>query len=301
MIVLIMGIGCMLVAAFFVMQALTTSARQVEAQVARVDQYGAKDPHQHEDTKSFKERVIEPAIERLSRMSMKMSPGSSRASLARKLHAAGVRVRPQTFMAAKSGLSIGLVGLGFLVTLAGNSGGLLFGLLMGAAAFMLPDTYLTMQQRKRKDAMAKQLPDVLDLLTVSVEAGLGFDAAVQKVTEYLDGPLVDELSITLREVQYGESRKQALRNLSERSESSDVGAFARSIIQADELGTSLGRTLRVQAEDLRTTRQLAAEEKAMKAPVKMMFPTVLFILPALFIVILGPAGLNIMEQMANAS
>lgn len=295
----VIGIGFVFLAAFFLLQAMTTSARQVEAQVSRVDQYGQQNPRQADDSKSFKERVVDPMIVRLSNMSMRVSPGSSRSTLAAKLHAAGLRVNPQTFMAAKSGLSLALIAVGLIITVSGNPKGLLFGGMMAFVSFMLPDTYLTMRQRKRKDAMGKQLPDVLDLLTVSVEAGLGFDSAVQKVTEYLEGPLVDELAITLREVQYGESRKQSLRNLALRTESDDVGAFARSIIQADELGTSLGRTLRVQAKDLRSSRQLAAEEKAMKAPVKMMFPTVLFILPALFIVILGPAGINIMEQMGS--
>ena len=148
----------------------------------------------------------------------------------------------------------------------------------------------------RRDEMGRRLPDTLDLLTVSVEAGLGFDAAVSKVCEKMDGPLIEEFEVMAQEIRVGETRRQALRNLADRVGSPDVASFARSIIQAEELGTSLGRTLRVQASDMRIRRQLAAEEQAMKAPVKMLFPTVLFIFPAMFIIILGPAFLNIMKS-----
>jgi tight adherence protein C len=149
--------------------------------------------------------------------------------------------------------------------------------------------------------MERALPDTLDLLTVSVEAGLGFDAAINKVCEKMHGPLIDEFDVVAREIRVGETRRQALRNLGDRVASDDLRSFSRSIIQADELGTSLGRTLKVQADDMRIHRQLAAEEKAMKAPVKMLFPTVLFIFPAMFIVILGPAFLNIMASLAEAT
>ena len=141
--------------------------------------------------------------------------------------------------------------------------------------------------------MRAQLPDVLDLLAVSVEAGLGFDGAVTKLTEHMEGPLVDEFALTLGEIRIGESRHEALRKMTERVPAPELAAFVRSVVQADQLGISLGRILRVQAADSRLRRQAAAEEKAMKAPIKMLFPTVLFIFPAMFLVILGPAFLNL--------
>jgi tight adherence protein C len=155
--------------------------------------------------------------------------------------------------------------------------------------------YLGMRTRSRKEDIKAQMPDILDLLCVSVEAGLGFDAALGKVSEKMNGPLVEEVSIMLHEMRIGESRAQALKNFADRLELAETTSFARSIIQADQLGISLGRILRVQASDMRNRRQMAAEEKAMKAPVKMLFPTVVFIFPAMFVVVIGPAMLAILE------
>jgi tight adherence protein C len=139
------------------------------------------------------------------------------------------------------------------------------------------------------------LPDALDLLAVSVEAGMGFDASLAKMNEHMDGPLSEEFGLTLSEMRIGESRSEALKRLAERVDADELSAFTRAIIQADQLGTSLGRILRVQAADARLRRQAAAEERAMKAPIKMLFPTVLFIFPAMFLVILGPAILNVQK------
>jgi tight adherence protein C len=128
---------------------------------------------------------------------------------------------------------------------------------------------------------------------VSVEAGLGFDGAISKLSEHMSGPLVEEFDLTLSEMRIGENRQDALKKMADRVATPEIGAFTRAIIQADQLGISLGRILRVQATDTRLRRQMAAEEKATKAPIKMLFPTVFFIFPAMFIVILGPALLNI--------
>jgi tight adherence protein C len=132
-------------------------------------------------------------------------------------------------------------------------------------------------------------------LAVSVEAGLGFDGAVAKLTEHMDGALVDEFAITMGEMRIGESRQVALKKMAERVPAPELAAFVRAVVQAEQLGISLGRILRVQAADSRLRRQAAAEEKAMKAPIKMLFPTVLFIFPAMFLVVLGPAVINILN------
>jgi tight adherence protein C len=141
--------------------------------------------------------------------------------------------------------------------------------------------------------VSADLPDALDLLAVSVEAGLGFDGAISKLTEHMEGPLIDEFELALGEMRVGESRSEALKRMAERVPAQEMASFVRAIIQADQLGISLGRLLRVQATDARLKRQAAAEEKAMKAPIKMLFPLVMFIFPAMFIVILGPAFLNL--------
>ena len=193
--------------------------------------------------------------------------------------------------------------------MAGLFGMVLFGLatkpiagivlapLMGAFGFLLPDVFLTIKVRSRRDAIRAQLPDALDLLAVSVEAGLGLDGALTKLTEHMEGPLVEEFALTLGEIRIGESRYDALKKLTERVPVPEVASFVRSVIQADQLGISLGRILRVQAADSRLRRQAAAEEKGMKAPIKMLFPTVIFIFPAMFLVILGPAFLHLSRYL----
>ena len=154
-------------------------------------------------------------------------------------------------------------------------------------------TGLRAQLKRRREKIRADLPDALDLLAVSVEAGLGFDGAIAKLTEHMEGPLAEEFGLTLGEMRIGESRADALKRMSERVDAPELSSFTRAIIQADQLGTSLGRILRVQAADTRMRRQAAAEERAMKAPIKMLFPTVLFIFPAMFLIILGPAFLNL--------
>jgi tight adherence protein C len=178
---------------------------------------------------------------------------------------------PHVNGAAKISAGIGLIGLGFA----------------------LPHVYLKRLIDQRQLAIRKALPDLLDLLTVSVEAGLGFDQAMGKVVEKTNGPLSEEFRITLQEVQMGKSRREALRDLGLRTGVESVMNFTNALIQADKLGVSLGNVLRVQSEDIRRKRRQEAEEKAMKAPIKLLFPLIFFIFPSLFIIILGPAAINI--------
>ena len=161
------------------------------------------------------------------------------------------------------------------------------------AASSRPGFVVSTRVKRRREAIRSHLPDALDLLAVSVEAGLGFDGAVDKLTEHMEGPLADEFSLTLGEMRIGESRHDALKKLAERAATPEVASFTRAIIQADQLGISLGRILRVQAADSRLKRQAIAEERAAKAPIKMLFPTVIFIFPAMFLVILGPAFIQL--------
>jgi tight adherence protein C len=180
-----------------------------------------------------------------------------------------------------------------LSTMAGSATGLFFTVVLAVAGFFAPDYFLSLKARARRDKIRADLPDALDLLAVSVEAGLGFDGAIAKITEHMEGPLADEFGLTLGEMRIGEGRQDALKRMSDRVEAPELSSFTRAIIQADQLGTSLGRILRVQAADSRMRRQAAAEERAMKAPIKMLFPTVLFIFPSIFLVILGPAFMNL--------
>jgi tight adherence protein C len=151
----------------------------------------------------------------------------------------------------------------------------------------------------RRNAMERQLPDVIDLLVISVEAGLGFDAALGRVVQNVPGELSKEFSRTLQETRVGVSRVDALRGLAERTDVEDLNSFVLALIQADQFGVSIARVLRVQAEEMRIRRRQRAQEKAMKAPVKLVFPLVFFIFPSLLVVLLGPAILTIYEQVTT--
>lgn len=299
MFILLIGMAVFAGGVFVAMENASVSRKQIQTNTRRAGSYAVVSPDDGDMAKSARERLLEPALDRFSELAVRMSPQGKRLELQRKLRNAGTAITPRTLLGIKgalcsAGISVILLGGG-----AASLPVLIGGLILFIAGFMGPDFWLNGRIRSRRDEMERMLPDTLDLLTVSVEAGLGFDAAVAKVCEKMDGPLIEELDTVAREIRVGETRRQALRNLGDRVESDDLRSFARSIIQADELGTSLGRTLKVQAQDMRVHRQLAAEEKAMKAPVKMLFPTVLFIFPAMFIVILGPAFLNIMTVLAE--
>lgn len=284
---------------YLALENASVSRKQILANTRRAGSFAVVAPEESEMSKSARERLLEPLLDRFSELAMRMSPAGKRMELQRKLRNAGTDMTPRTLLGIKGVLCItGLVML-FLGVAAGSGPVLFGGLGLFVAGFLGPDFWLNSRIRSRRDAIERELPDTLDLLTVSVEAGLGFDAALSKVCEKMNGPLIEEFEAVAREIRVGETRREALRHLGDRVESDDLRSFARSIIQADELGTSLGRTLKVQADDMRVHRQLTAEEKAMKAPVKMLFPTVLFIFPAMFIVILGPAFLNIMRVLSE--
>jgi tight adherence protein C len=243
----------------------------------------------------FKERVMAPLTTNVARVMLKVNPKTSTDAVAKKLMAAGMRnTSPNGFIAAQGIFAIGgfLVGL-VLLGAASPARAPLFAVGLAVLGFMGPSFVLNSRVRGRQAAVAAELPDALDLLSVSVEAGLGFDGAVQKLTEHMEGPLIEEFEMALGEMRIGEGRQEALKKMAERSASQEMASFVRAIVQADQLGISLGRILRIQAADTRLKRQLLAEEKAMKAPIKMLFPTVAFIFPAMFIVILGPAFLNL--------
>ncbi len=163
------------------------------------------------------------------------------------------------------------------------------------AGFHAPGLYLYQRGYDRSEQVRRALPDALDLLTISVEAGLGFDAAVQQVAQNTEGPLAEELARVLREMQLGQGRAAALRALADRSNVPELRAFVGAMVQADSLGIPIAQVLRVQSSEIRVKRRQRAEEKAQQVPVKMTIPLIFCILPALFIVVLGPAALTIMD------
>lgn len=174
-----------------------------------------------------------------------------------------------------------------------------FALIAFAVGAYLPFLILNRKIKTRRHSMMRDLPDVLDLLTVSVEAGLGFDGALHKLAEKMKGALIEEFSRLLNEMRVGIPRRQALMSLAGRCDLEDVSVFTTSLIQADQLGVGIGNVLRIQSAAMRDKRRQRAQEAAMKAPVKMLLPLVLFIFPTIFVILLGPAMIQIMTTFGG--
>ena len=243
--------------------------------------------------KPLKDRILVPVFQHFNRVVGKVISGEKKQVYEKRLQAAGnpYGLNAQNFIVLKySALVLALL-LGILL----RNVSVLFILLI--IAILTPDMFLRSNEKKRKSTILKSLPDVLDLLSVSVEAGLGFDSALQKVIEKSNGPLTSEFEKTLQEINVGKSRREALRDMAERVNVNDVTIFLGSVIQADQLGVSIGNVLRLQSGQVRTNRRLRAEEAAQKAPIKILIPLVLFIFPAILIVLLGPAVIQIMDTM----
>jgi len=282
-------------AVFVLSEVVTAPSRERRKLLTRAAHYGQMRITHGLELPRFRERAFAPIVSKLARLMLRVNPKTSLASVSSKLAMAGMRTTsPAGFLAARAALGIGgfIFGLVFASSTPARTG-LLAVLLFTFVGFFGPSYWVTLKARRRQDAVSADLPDALDLLAVSVEAGLGFDGAISKLTEHMEGPLIDEFELALGEMRVGEGRPEALKRMADRVPAQEMASFVRAIVQADQLGISLGRLLRVQATDARLKRQAAAEEKAMKAPIKMLFPLVIFIFPAMFIVILGPAFLNL--------
>jgi tight adherence protein C len=257
-----------------------------------------KSLEEYELQQPFYERTVRPLIKRLSKVGRRGDQGGIIARTDAKLEKAGYPggLRGADWMGVKLLAAIVFALLFFAVAslIAGIAGGLFFGLVGLAVGFLGPEFWLGKRIRGRSMAMVLQLPDALDLLTISVEAGLGFDAALAKVVEKMDGPLVTEFRQALAEVRMGRTRREALRDVAARADAQPVSNFIGAIVQAEQLGVPISKVLQIQSQQLRVERRQRAEEAAAKAPVKMLFPMVGCIFPTIFIVILGPAVIQIM-------
>jgi tight adherence protein C len=247
----------------------------------------------------FSQRIVRPMLINLSKGFSKLSPSKSRAAAEQQLEMAGKPYNwgPTEFMGFRGLIAIVFAILAFL--LAALSRGVTIGLLSaaiaGALGFFLPLLWLRSKIRNRQSEIVKTLPDALDLLTITVEAGMGFDGAIQKVSEKWDNELSKGFAKVTQEMRLGVPRRDALKNMDRNMGVSDVTTFVAAIIQAEQLGVSIAKILRVQSEQMRVKRRQRAEEMANKAPIKMLFPMVFLIFPALFIILLGPAALQVME------
>ena len=249
----------------------------------------------------FSERAVAPVMQGIGRFALRFTPTGWVAKAQHKLVLAGwaERMDGNTWAAIRILAIVGSIVLAFLAVpiVSGTMMKFLVGGLLLVIGFFGPEASLNRAIDDRRKTMEKQLPDIIDLLVISVEAGLGFEAAMGRVVQNVPGELSREFQRTLQETRVGVSRNEALRNMSERTDVDDLNSFILALIQADQFGVSIARMLRVQAEEMRVRRRQRIQEKAFAAPVKMIFPMLLCIFPSIFIVILGPAVMNIRENL----
>lgn len=252
----------------------------------------------------FKQRVVEPLLERALRIGRRFTPADGNDRLRTKIERAGNppgwtidRVVALKVVGLVVGVVVGLLaaavfGVGLAPTVA-----IIF--IAALAGYRAPNMYLYQKSFDREAELKKSMADSIDLLTISVESGLGFDAALSYVAKNTEGPLSEEFSRVLQEMQIGQGRSEALRSLADRSSLPELRSFVSAMVQADAFGIPIGQVLRVQSSEIRIKRRQWAEEKAQKVPVKILVPLIFTILPCLFLIVLGPAAISIMDNFAG--
>lgn len=265
--------------------------------------------------RTFSKRIIVPILSSIFKSFIKLVPNSNFKNnrqiyakgsniqidkLTKDLQAAGLKISCNEFNAIRIIIAIGCIVFSIIVAIVIDNPSinillLLLGVIM---AILIPRYYLKSKIKSRQGAILNQMPDIMDILSVSVEAGLGFDAALIRASDYFQGPLVDELIITYREIQLGKLKKDALKSLGDRNLVPALKTFATSISQSEKLGIPIKNVLKTQSEQLRTERKKIAEEKGMKTPVKIIIPMVLFIFPVIFIILLGPTLISIIGSLS---
>ncbi len=251
----------------------------------------------------FSQRVLVPLINRLGEFSARFTPQRAIQSTARQMELAGNPwpIDAATFLAIRFILGVFLGGLAVVAFLGSTTWSTSDkAMFIGGAAiggFYLPHIMLTTRVTRRQKEIRKAMPDALDLLTICVEAGLGFDAAMSKVAEKWETELSLAFARVIREVQLGKVRRDALKDMADRLGIAEMTSFVAAIIQSEQLGVSMSRVLRIQADQMRVKRRQRAEEEAHKAPIKMIIPMALLIFPTIMIIILTPAAIQIMESL----
>ena len=259
-----------------------------------------RDVFDEEMRESFVERVVNPMYERVIQALGNLAPSAIKNQYELLLSSSGSRDKMRFNNVIAVQVMLGFL-LSFLVyyllRITEQPANNMYVFLAGATGFMLPYLSLKSKSQKRVEEITYALPSFLDILYVSVEAGLSFDMAIYRTTDKMKGPLSEELLFTLNEINKGRDRSEALRDMVKRTQVADLGTFVTSIIQAEEMGSNIGNVLRIQADTMRLNKRQRAEEKAAKIPTTMLFPIVFFMFPALFVVILGPAVINIMGTL----
>ena len=296
--VLIAGFAVALLS-FAVLDTVFSEERRVRRRLHALDSYSSGAVAEAEPLLApFRSRVLVPAMTRVAHELSSIAPKDYTERLRARMLAAGSSARQGTDRVLLAKLALGIAGFAAITTLAGSATGdygraTLYGL---SAAFLLsyiPDLVVKARAEARMHHIARELPDMLDMLTIAVEAGLGFDQAVSRYVQNASGPLAREFGITLREIQAGKSRRDAMRALGDRTGAPELRLFIMAIVQADVFGVSVADTLRTQSHEMRLKRRQLAEELAQRAPAKMVFPLILCIMPATLIVVMGPAVIRI--------
>jgi tight adherence protein C len=265
-------------------------------------------------SKPFAERVFKPFLAQISRLTSRLSPGNSMETTERNLAQAGNPrgLNVESFYGLKGVVAVVLgvmiVMIMYLNPLPGTIpyppevpiSALIWAVVAVVGGFFFPDLWIRDEKKRRQKRITKAMPDTIDIIAISVEAGLGFDGAVQRVAGKSKDDLSVEFERYLLELRLGKSRKEALRNIIWRTGVPDLSSFITAIIQADTLGVSIANVLRIQSDQMRIRRRQRAEELAHKAPIKMLFPMALFIFPAIFVVILGPVIPQIQSGLGGA-
>ncbi len=280
----------------------TTSDRtEVRTSLSQLDSYQVT-PNEQAMLEPITKRVLLPTVRNLTRLALKVTPSGYADGLRRKHLLAGnpPNLDPDRLLVLKGlGLLSGVLWFFVVFVLLGMGG--LFGILLlglfWAGSFMFPDIAIDRAVEDRRHRIARDLPDLLDLLVISVEAGLGFEQAIERTSSAVPGPLSQEFRRALQEIRIGAARSQALRAMDERTQVPELRAFILAILQADTFGVSIAGILRNQASETRVRRRLKAQELAQKAPVKMLFPLVFCIFPAILIILVMPAVIQIVDVL----
>ncbi|MCD9622571.1 type II secretion system F family protein [Rhabdothermincola salaria] len=302
---LIIGLALVALVIALVVWALGSQADEkavVRSSLRQLEGYEVENVRDQELLVPLRDRAIAPVLTGLSDLGRRFTPAGYVDTVRRKFVSAGnpSAEAVDRFLAIRV-LTVALVPFAFILVFVLNPLG--FEGLMQLGAFALlafalvagPDAVLNRRVEERANELQRKLPDILDLLTISVEAGLGFEQALDRTIAAVPGALSDEFARMLGEVRAGASRADAMRSMEQRTDVPEVRSFVLAILQADTFGVSIGRVLRAQADEMRIKRRQAAQERAQKAPVKMMIPMVFCIFPALFVVVIGPAIINIRE------
>jgi tight adherence protein C len=302
LIVAIIAAGCAIALALYASLAQAEDKAVVRSSLRQLDDYEVESVRETELLAPLRQRAISPVLDAITEIGRRVTPTGYTANVQEKLVSAGQGDSEalDRFLAIRVITGVLAPVMMFLTWtnipadgLARTGATLFVGLLFLAG----PDAQLNRKVEERQWELRRRLPDVLDLLVISVEAGLGFEQALDRTVDAVPGPLAEEFSRMLGEVRAGANRSDAMRALDQRTNVPEIRAFVLAILQADTFGVSIGRVLRSQAEEMRVRRRQMAQERAAKAPVKMMIPMVFCVFPALFVVVLGPAIINIMDTM----